>query len=415
MSVKKGTPAKYGAFCLLALIMGFCAGALVWGLLRLMDAGIDLLWQVLPAKLGTEHSLIYALTVCLLGGLLIGLFQKKHGVLPDNMEQVIGRIKKSGRYPYDRLHIIAIAALLPLIFGGALGPEAGLSGIIAGLCSLIGDRLRYKGAAVATLTETGIMATLGVIFGAPFFGIVNGLEPDDGSERYKNKLVSKRTRIIIYICGAAGGMLAFYLLGSIFNIHSGLPRFGAEHAIGWDQWKWAVPLIATGIITALFFKTANVLLGRLRQSLNGRVILRCLIAGACVAVCGYLLPQTMFSGEHQLAELIAAGNGGKAALMICTAFAKLLLLAICLNMGWRGGNIFPLIFCGALLGYAFAAITGMDGAFAAALVIAATYAYIVRKPVTVAAILLLCFPITYIIPIAAAAFIAAKCPTPFNK
>ena len=50
-----------------------------------------------------------------------------------------------------------------------------------------------------------------------------------------------------------------------------------------------------------------------------------------------------------------------------------------------------------------------------ALVLAAMYGFISQKPVTVAAVLLLCFPITYILPIVVAAFISAKCSLAFNK
>lgn len=72
-----------------------------------------------------ERFNTYNICVCLIGGLLIGLWQRKYGILPDDMEQVMGKVKATGGYPYNNLPVIAVAALLPLIFGGALGPEAG--------------------------------------------------------------------------------------------------------------------------------------------------------------------------------------------------------------------------------------------------------------------------------------------------
>ena len=81
-------------------------------------------------------------------------------------------------------------------------------------------------------------------------------------------------------------------------------------------------------------------------------------------------------------------------------------------MGWLGGNIFPLIFSGVSAGYALAAVVGMDGTVAVAVTVAALCSYVMRKPVTVTAVLLLCFPVTYIIPILAAGFIASKIPVP---
>ena len=68
---------------------------------------------------------------------------------------------------------------------------------------------------------------------------------------------------------------------------------------------------------------------------------------------------------------------------------------------------------GAAAGYAFALAvnaggSALDGSFAVALVLAAMYGFLSQKPVTVLAVLLLCFPVTYILPIAVAAFVSAK-------
>ena len=229
---RDGKATKYISFCLLTILLGFAAGGIVWVILQIMQIGIGLIWTAFPTALGLGPGvlgvLLYNLIVCFIGALFIALGQKHYGRLPDTMEEVLGRVKKTGHYPYSNLHHIAIAALFPLLFGGALGPEAGLSGLIAGLCCWIGDRLKYKGDQVAALAETGIAAALGVIFGAPFFGIVNNLEPNDATEKYREKLVSKKTRILIYCFGVAGAVLSFELLGRIFQSPGGLPRFPSQ-------------------------------------------------------------------------------------------------------------------------------------------------------------------------------------------
>ena len=210
-----------------------------------------------------------------------------------------------------------------------------------------------------------------------------------------------------------GGMLTMKGLGILFDMKgSGLPRFGAKHAIGIDQWKWVIPLIAIGIAYALFYMLCEFFSKKLAAMLKDRRVTSCLIAGVLVAVCGFLVPLSMYSGEHQLHQMIDEWQEYAAVLLFASAVVKLFLTSFCINLGWKGGNIFPIIFCGAIAGFGFALLTGMDGGFAAAVVISALYGYLMRKPVAVIAVLMLCFPVTYILPIAAAAFISAKIPSP---
>ena len=402
---------------LLSAVLGGSSGAVLWAVLKIMDLGMELLWTVIPERAGLEHSLVYMLAVTLAGGLIMGLWQRRYGLLPEEMPQVMARVKSEGGYPYDRLHILIVSALLPLIFGGVIGPEAGLTGVIAGLCCFVGDRLKYKGDALAALAQTGICATLGVIFNAPLFGIVRNIDADssgkNGKEKERVRLVSRPVRIFIYCMGAAGGMLAFRGLSILTGgVDAGLPRFGAVHDIGLIQWAWMPAIIGSAAALGLY----HLLTGRLMRFIGRKIgrhrVVSCMIAGVFIAVIGYLLPFTMFSGEHQMGELMGCWQDMTTAALILTALAKVFLVNMCMELGWRGGSIFPVIFTGVCAGYAFAALTGIDPTFAVAAMAAGMYAYIGRKAVMTVAILLLCFPVVYIFPIAVSALIASHIPLP---
>ena len=62
----------------------------------------------------------------------------------------MGKIRKEKRYHYDDVGVSIVAALLPLLFGGCVGPEAGLTGSIAGLCTWAGDRMEAVLASAVT-------------------------------------------------------------------------------------------------------------------------------------------------------------------------------------------------------------------------------------------------------------------------
>lgn len=390
-----------------AFFLGAGAGAVVWLLLKLMELGIEGLWEVLPAAMGWEDSLVYSVLVCAVGGLLIGLWQRKFGTLPDDMEQVMHRVKETGGYPYDRLPVLAVAALLPLIFGGALGPEAGLTGIIAGLCTFIGDRLRYQGDRLAAMAEAGTATALGVIFGAPLFGIVGNLEPDGPTEHYREKLLGKKGHIFLYVLGVAGGMAAMYGLGALFGSSSGLPRFAREHAIGPDQWKWILPLILVGMAAAALYHLIQAGAKRLAAAFQHHQLLLCLAVGVLLALVAHVLPMAQFSGEAQIGQLMDTWQTASPLVLALSGLAKLILTCLCFHLGWRGGSIFPVIFSGVALGYAFALWVGMDGSYAVAIVTACLCAMVMKKPLTAIAVLLLCFPLSYLPPMIVGAFAAA--------
>lgn len=219
-------------------------------------------------------------------------------------------------------------------------------------------------------------------------------------------------RIFIYCMGAAGGIAAFAGLGALFGGSAGLPRFDAKHTISWIQWAWFLGIVAAAILAGLcylFFAKVSEKLGEMLQ--NHRIV-SCVLAGICIAAGMYFLPLTTFSGEHEMGELMSSWEEYSAKILILTALAKMLLVNLCISLGWRGGSIFPLIFSGVAAGYAFAAITGIDPNFAVAAMTAGLYGYVSRKPVMTVAVLLMCFPPVYIFPLAGAAVIASKVPIP---
>lgn len=411
--MKKVTKRSLGVFALFSLFLGAAAGAVVWALLRIMSLGIHLLWEVIPENF--NHPVLYNFAVCLLGGLIIGLWQKKFGILPDSMETVMGHLKKNGTYPYDRLHILAVSALLPLIFGASLGPEAGLTGIIVGLCCWIGDKLKYKGAEVRELAQAGFAATLGVIFNSPFVGIANNFENQDLADDPKRegapeKMDMKRAKTMVYVAAVIGGLGAMSGLGRLFGGGMGIARFDRNVDISFDDWKWFLLLAAVSVLCGMLFMLCDRVTSALGEKIVKYRVISCMLGGLFLAALGTLFPWTMFSGEHEMGEMMQVWQQQGFAVLFLTSIVKLVLINLCVNLGWRGGNIFPVIFSGVCMGYALAMLTGVEPVFAVAVCVSALCGYIMRKPLTVIGVLLLCFPVTIIIPMAAAAYVGSIVP-----
>ena len=83
-----------------------------------------------------------------------------------------------------------------------------------------------------------------------------------------------------------------------------------------------------------------------------------------------------------------------------------------INMGWRGGHFFPVIFSGVSLGHDLAILTGANPVFCVAVCTASIMGVVMRQPVMVVGLLLMCFPLKDIVCMIIAAVIAASIPLP---
>ena len=394
---------KYKLAAFLALhvcFLGALGGAAVWVFLRVLLLGMAFFWDILPRQLGAGSWYLPAL--CLSGGLAIGLFQRRFGILPDTMAEVMARVKRDGTYDYHRLPAICTAVLLPLFAGGSLGPEAGLTGIITSLCFAVRDRARQLVFRVRSLVKAGLLPGLASFFALP-------PEPqDDGAEKCTERLFSddrtyRRVKACIYAAGLAGGVLAAAGLHHFAGGGAGLPQLVWQGRDGIGEWKWFPLFVFGGLLLGQIFLFFTKYTHVLAKPLADRRILSCLTAGLCVALLGSLNPENLFSGGGHLLQLAASWRSLPLYMLFATAVTKLLTTALCLAFGWKGGSIFPIVYSTVSLGYGLAALTGALPLFAVTATTAAACGYLAGKPLPAAAVMLLCFPVRALLPMLAAA------------
>ncbi|MEG1512222.1 MAG: chloride channel protein [Raoultibacter sp.] len=393
-------------FLIAVALTGAIGGAFVWGFFVLMNIGLNFIWKTVPNAIDFAY---YPLVVCTLGGILIGLTEKRVGNLPAELNEVMSDIKRDGRYRYDNIGKSSFAAILPLIFGGSIGPEAGLTGAIAGLCTWVGERMKRFGADFKELTEIGTSAALSAIFTAPLYGfaapLVGNTENDDSIT------LPKKGKVICYFVAIAGSLGAFFLLKSLVGDSGGLMRFSSLD-IGVTELLWALPIALIGAGGGWLYHGFNALAKKIAGIFGDKIVMRAVFAGIVLGGVGCVLPYTMFAGETQMHVLADNWQNFGVATLFLTGIVKLFMGPLCVQCGWRGGNIFPVIFSGVALGYGIAAISGADPVFCIALCSAAVCGGVMRNPLMSAFLLILCFPITAIIALFLAAALGSALPLP---
>jgi H+/Cl- antiporter ClcA len=312
------------------LLIGVIAGLIIWGFLKVMDLGIHFFWEYLPGMINFKY---YTFIVCLMGGLLIGIWKDKFGDSPEELNEVIKQVRKNHRYSYDNMFSSIISAILPLIIGASIGPEAGLTGIIAGLCTWVADKLKLFNSELEELASIGITATLGTIFASPIFGFVEPLENEEETK------LPKTSKNILYFLVILSSFGIFIFLNHLTNTHTGLHSIGTTTLTNLN-YLYIIVLVIIGNVMAYFYFISRKLVKKLFESYKNNHILKGVVGGLLLGLIGTALPLTMFSGEEQIYFLLDNGLQIGLLILILTSIIKIVLTNVCIETGLKGGHFF---------------------------------------------------------------------------
>lgn len=109
----KRTVANNFLYYLFCGFSGAVTSLIVWLFLKLMGLGIGLVWDTIPSNFDFKF---YPIIVCTAGGLILGIWQKLTNAVPDELDEVMKKVKKDKFYPYNKVLLLCISALLPLVF-----------------------------------------------------------------------------------------------------------------------------------------------------------------------------------------------------------------------------------------------------------------------------------------------------------
>lgn len=376
-----------------ALLAGVVVGAGCLATLKVVDLLQEAVWdglaEALPQPLGTVAPVL----LCTLGGVLVGMATNHAGFSLDTLGVVVGHCRTEGGYRVKNWPWALVLFALPIAFGGAVGPEAGVSGFTAALGTMAMHGMRRSGVAVARNASSH-----------PLAAAWKALSPaaSDEGRRY-----ARGPRILLWAVAAVGFVIGALVVSRLFGPGAGFPRFDGIDYLGLDaNALWAFLALPLGWVLArlaeLAGKAAKLACGRMKT------VPKAVLCGVVLGLVAMALPEVLFSGQSGTRDLLNSWQTMGAGVLLATCVAKLALTQLCEETGWVGGEFFPLIFCGVAAGYAVAAITGGNPMLAVALSTGALVGAATRKWLLTTCVLALCFPPVSLPVVALAAFLGAK-------
>lgn len=364
-----------------AILMGAVAGLIALLTYQAMMALQHLIWTT-GAPDGDVGVVRIIVTISCGGALLILLSRISPS---ESMDDLLRDSDNPRGRSQKKILTTALVAIVSIAFGGAIGPEAGLLAVVAE-CSIIVSRFIARDEAHArAIAHAGNAGVLGGLYGSP--PAAAALDDDAPAP----------TRLLSFIAGLAGFATFIFVARTVFG-GEGVASIPLPASSAGNEWLLIVPALV-GAALGVLFRIAHAGLERVTAKVMRPWVLTA-IGTALFAVLAAFLPLVRFSGHHELGEVTALFAGGDAAALWLIAVAKVIALVLCLVAGWRGGEVFPLIFIGAAGGAAAAiSVPGVDPAAAMAAAMAATLAVGWRRPLAGVFVLILVIDIQVAIPL----------------
>jgi H+/Cl- antiporter ClcA len=340
-STKQIEPGPYLKLLVLAALLGLISAAITFAFQRGVHVGQILVWRRAAHATGLSAP-VFTVGVCGLGGLLVGVLVKSFGDHSGIFAEMMTEFGRTGRFNYRSAPGMVITAVVSLIAGGSLGPEAPLADACGSLGTLISERLKLDEKETRSLGFCGISGMLAAFITSPFGGALLGLESAHAGVDYVWTLFPT-------LVASSFATVGFVLLsGSFFGVMYRFPDYRPQLL----DLLLAVPLGLIGAIAGAIFIVGFRYLSKLMERFKKHVVMRGVIGGLGLGISGAVLPLTLFSGGPETGEMIRRAAEIGAIGLIVLALVKLLVTTLCLATGWKGGYIYPTLFAGAALGTA---------------------------------------------------------------
>lgn len=305
------------------------------------------------------------------GGLAIAALYRVTKMENTNTNAIIDAVHLGDKVPIVLVPVIYLATSVTHLLGGSAGREGAALQIGGGLGSSIGRVFRLDEKDLRLATLCGMSAVFSALFGAPLTATLFALEVISvGVFYYSGLLPCLVSSIVAY------GVTQFFSIAPTRFAVTGI-TLSVEGIAG---------VAVLGVLCALMsilFCTVMHGTEKLASAKMPNPYLRAAVGGALIIALTYISGSRDYNGTGVEAITLAV-EGGQA-----DSFAflwKLVFTAVTLGCGFKGGEVVPTFFIGAVLGCVAGPLVGLPAGFSAAVGLVAMFCGAVNCPITAIAL-----------------------------
>ncbi len=280
-------------------------------------------------------------------------------------DAVLRAAKEEQSVPARLAALIFSGTFLTHLCGGSAGREGAALQIGGGLGAAISKLLKLNKGETRLVTMCGMSAVFSAVFGTPLTAAVFSIEVASVG------MISS-TAVLPCVLSSLTASYIARLLGAEAEAYAvqGVPAFGLDSLL---------PALILGLVCALVsilfcevMHTSHKLFGRISNR-----YLRVAVGAALVVGASLLLGTGRYNGAG--ADVIAGAIEGEA--LPWDGIVKLLLTAITMGCGMKGGEIVPAFFVGSTMGCLLGPLVGLSPSFGAALCMVGLFCGVVNCPI----------------------------------
>lgn len=313
---------------------------------------------------GQYSWLLYLLP---LAGLFIVWIYHAAGIYQDRgANLVLASLRTGEEIPPRMAPLIFVSTVLTQLCGGSAGREGAALQIGAGTASFLARRFHLNDRDTRQLTMCGMSALFSAVFGTPITAALFSMEV------YR---VGRMRYSALYPCLSAS-ITAWEVSRFMGTAGIAMPALPATSADVGTVLRVMLLSLVCAVVSILFLAVMHAA-HKLYIHFFSNPYLRAAAGGVLVVLATLLLGTRDYNGAGM--ELAAAAIEGTA---VPWAFlAKILLTALTIGAGYKGGEIVPSFFIGATLGCTIGPLLGLDPGLAAAAGMVAIFCSVVNCPV----------------------------------